>query len=125
MGKQEIQTVEAYIESFPDDTAQKLRELRALVMECVPDVEEKLSWGAPTYYLDGYLLQFAAYQKHIGFYTTPAVIQHFASELLSYETNKKNTMKLPLSFPLPMKLLKRMILFRVEEHQSSKKQKEN
>lgn len=125
MDKQEIQTVEAYIESFPNDTAHKLRDLRTLIMECVPDVVEKLSWGAPTYYLDGYLLQFAAYQKHIGFYTTPAVIQHFESELLSYETNKKNTMKLPLSSPLPIKLLKRMILFRVEEQQSSKKQKEN
>lgn len=107
--------VEAYIEGFPADTAHKLRELRALIMECVPDVEEKLSWGASTYYLDGYLLQFAAYQKHIGFYTTPAVLQHFESELLTYETNKKNTMKLPLFSPLPTELLKRMILYRVKE----------
>lgn len=119
MKKQTIQTVEAYIESFPKDTKVLLMQIRGLIRECVPCVEEKMSWGAPTYYLDGYLLQFAAYQKHIGFYTTPAVMKHFEAELQAYETNDKNTLKLSLSSPLPEDLLKKMILFRVEEKAAS------
>lgn len=124
MEKQAIQTVEAYIESFPKETMIKLTQIRNLIRECVPCVEEKLSWGAPTYDLDGYLLQFAAYQKHIGFYTTPTVMKHFEAELQAYETNDKNTLKLSITSPLPLDLLKKMILYRVEEKNYHKK-KEN
>lgn len=116
MAKCEFQNVEEYIVSFDQETAAKLSRLRELIMQCVPDVEEKLAWGAPTYYHNGYLLQFAGNKKHIGFYVTPTVLTSFKEELQGYKTNEKNTLQLPLDQPLPEELLCKIIHCRLKEH---------
>jgi len=36
-----------------------------------PQAVEKISYGIPTFYFNGNLVHFAAYDHHIGFYPTP------------------------------------------------------
>lgn len=109
----DIGTVEQYVKQFPEATQNKLNRFRSMILACCPDVEEKISWGAPTYYYRGYLLQIAAYQKHIGFYTSPEVIALFRDALSTYKTNHKNTMQIPIDQELPEALIKDMILAQV------------
>lgn len=111
-----MKTVDEYINDFENPIKDQLIILRNIIKETIPDVEEKLSWGAPTYYYHGYLIQFAGYKKHIGFYTTPSTIEKFKEELKGYKTNSKNTTQFPIDKPLPTELIKKMILFRVEEN---------
>lgn len=111
------QAVIAYIDSFDEQTKQRLYQLRTWIKEVVPEVVEKISWGVPTYYKDGYLLQIAGYKKYIGFYTSSATLQHFKKELVGYKTNNKNTLHLSLQEDLPEKIVKEMILFRLNEIQ--------
>jgi uncharacterized protein YdhG (YjbR/CyaY superfamily) len=70
----------------------------------------------PLYSQNGFLVQFAAHKKHIGFYCSPASIDYFKEELRDYKTNEKNTIQFPLEIELPLELIKRIILFRVEEN---------
>ena len=103
--------IEAYIQGFPSTTQDKLQQLRKLIKEVDPEVEEKLAWGVPTFYDHGYLLQIAAYQKHIGFYTNPEALQHFEKRLAAYKTNQKNTTHLPIDVDIDETLIKDMVRF--------------
>ena len=90
--------------------------MRNAIREAVPEASEKIAWGAPTYNQNGFLVQFAGYKKHIGFYCSPAAISSFKEELLNYKTDEKNTIQFPLDKELPLELVKRIVLNRIEEN---------
>ncbi len=64
-------TVDQYIAQFPADIQQILFRLRALVREEAPQAEERIGYQMPGYYLNGPLVYFAAFKRHIGLYPTP------------------------------------------------------
>lgn len=113
-----IKTVDDYINSFPDNIKEKLICLRMIIVENAPDVKEGISWGVPTYNLNGFLVQFAVCKKHLGFYTSPATLACFQEQLNGYKTNSKNTVRLPIDQDLPVNLIKEMVLFKVKENNS-------
>ncbi len=53
-----MKTVDAYIESLPDDRRILCEKLRELVIENVPGVEEKLSFKIPFYHFFGMFMYF-------------------------------------------------------------------
>ena len=71
MGKPSIQTIEEYISQFPDEMQLKLNRLRKIINQTAPSADERLAWGVPTYYQRGFLVEFAAFKNHIGFYWSP------------------------------------------------------
>lgn len=111
-----VKTVDEYIDSFPNNVKEKLICLRKIIVENAPDAKECISWGVPTYNLKGFLVQYAAYKKHLGFYTSPATLAYFQEQLTAYKTNSKNTLQLPIDQDLPVELIKEMILFKVKEN---------
>jgi uncharacterized protein YdhG (YjbR/CyaY superfamily) len=64
--------------------------------------------------LNGNLVHFAAFDNHIGFYPTPRGVEAFKKELAAYE-GAKGSVKFPLDKPLPLKLVARIVKFRVAE----------
>lgn len=118
--KSTIKDVDSYIQQFDKDKQVLLQQLRRLIFETVPNVEEKIAWGAPTYYLNGYLIQFAVCAHHLGFYCTPTAIEHYKEELKDIPYNTKNTVQLAYDKPLPEDLIRKLILFRVEENNIEK-----
>jgi uncharacterized protein YdhG (YjbR/CyaY superfamily) len=113
MNKQ-YQTIDEYIKSFPVDIQAGLKQLRALIRRAAPEAQEKISYQMPTFYLNGNLVHFAAYPKHIGFYPTPSAIEAFQKELSKYKSSK-GAVQFPLDAPLPLKLIERIVKFRVKE----------
>lgn len=115
-----IITIDQYILNFPLDVQKKLIKLRFVITDNAPDVEEKISYQMPTFYLNGNLVHFAAYKKHIGFYPTPSAIEFFSEELKEYKTSK-GAIQFPIDKPLPYDLIKRIVEFRVKENLSKDK----
>jgi uncharacterized protein YdhG (YjbR/CyaY superfamily) len=107
--KTKILTVDEYIRQFEEKTKRRLIELRNAIREAAPDASEKIAWGAPTYNQNGFLVQFAAHRKHIGFYCSPTAISYFKEELFHYKTNEKNTIQFPFDKELPFELVKRIV----------------
>ena len=104
-----------YIEGFEPPVQAYLLEMRRIILDTIPECTEKIAWGAPAYYLNGYLLQIAANKKHLGFYTSPGTLEEFREDLAVYKTNKKNTVQFPYDTKLPEALIRKMIQFRKKE----------
>lgn len=108
------ETVETYIKKFPPEVQESLKQVRAIIVATAPDAQEMISYGMPAYKLHGKpLVYFAGYKKHIGFYATPNGHEAFKQELSQYKQGK-GSVQFPLTEPLPLDLIKRIVAFRVE-----------
>ena len=114
--------IDEYISSFPPDVQEILEKLRNLIHETVPDAEEAMRYGIPTFTLNGNLVHFAAFEHHIGFYPTPAGIEAFKKELSIYK-HAKGSVQFPLDQPIPYDLVKRIVEYRVKEVREGGKKK--
>jgi uncharacterized protein YdhG (YjbR/CyaY superfamily) len=80
-------------------------------------VEEAISYGIPTFNLNGtYLIYFAAYKKHIGIYPVPTPIEKMGKGFEAYKNSGKGTIQFPLSEPLPLNLISRLVKYKVKEN---------
>jgi len=110
-----IKTIDRYIIQFPNEIQVILQELRAVIKEVAPEAKEKISYKIPTFYLNGNLVYFAAYKNHIGFYPTPGGIDAFENELSAYK-RAKGSVQFPIDKPLPLDLIRKIVLYRVEDN---------
>ena len=108
--------VDAYISSFPKDVQQKLQQVRSAISSVIPEADEAVSYGIPTFKLNGNIVHFAAFKNHIGFYPTPSGIDTFAESLSRYK-HAKGSVQFPLNEALPIELIQRMTRFRAEKMQ--------
>ena len=58
---------------------------------------------------------FAAFEKHVGFYPTPSGIEQFKDDLSAYHS-AKGSVQFPLDAPIPYALIKKIVKFRVKEN---------
>jgi len=67
-----FETIDQYIESFPEKVQNVLRKLRATVQEVAPEAVESITYQMPTFKLGGQrLVYFSSWKNHIGFYSIP------------------------------------------------------
>jgi uncharacterized protein YdhG (YjbR/CyaY superfamily) len=78
----------------------------------------------PTFVLNENLVHFATCKNHVGFYPTPSGIEKFKDELLSYK-NAKGSVQFPIDKPIPLKLIRKIVAFRVKEIQAKALAKQN
>jgi uncharacterized protein YdhG (YjbR/CyaY superfamily) len=109
------QTIDEYIAGFPPDIQAILEKIRGTIREAAPGAQEAISYQMPTFTLNGNLVHFAAFKKHIGFYPTPTGTEKFQDELSAYK-GAKGSVQFPLDQPIPYALIRRIVEFRVEEN---------
>ena len=109
-----FKTIDEYHHAFPVNICNKLDELRKTIKQVAPQAEEIISYNMPAFKLNGVLVFYAAYKKHIGFYPTASPIAIFKEELSAYKTSK-GAIQFPIDQPFPRTLIKKMVKFRVEE----------
>lgn len=113
-------TIDAYISQFSPDLQATLQTLRKVIQEAAPGATEKISYQMPTFYLNGNLVHFAAFQHHIGFYPAPSGIDAFKKELAAYK-GSKGAVQFPLDKPLPLDLIAEIVQYRVDENMKKQK----
>ncbi len=117
MIKSAPKNIDEYIDGFPQDTQNMLKQIRQAIKAAVPQAEETISYGMPTFKLNGhYLIYFAGYKKHIGLYPVPANNKTFEKDFSAYKTSGKGTIQFPLDKPMPTVLIRKIIKFRVTEN---------
>jgi uncharacterized protein YdhG (YjbR/CyaY superfamily) len=116
-----FETINEYIESFPENVQSVLEKLRATVQQASPEAVESISYDMPTFKLNGErLVYFSAWKNHIGFYSIPKGNENFRKELSPYE-GEKGSLRFPLEKPIPYDLVKKIVMFRMKEIQDENK----
>jgi uncharacterized protein YdhG (YjbR/CyaY superfamily) len=104
-----------YIDKFPEEVKQRLLAIKRLVKKIVPNAEETMAYGLPTFKLFGNLVHFGGFKNHIGFYPVPSGLKAFKKELANYKTSK-GAVQFQNSEKLPLDLIEKIVKFRVEEN---------
>ena len=112
------QTVDEYIDGFTGPGRELLEQLRALAHEAVPEASEAIKWGYPAWVHPSGTILFmvSGHAGHASVAFTPSTREGFDAQLAGFATGK-GTVKLPYDQPVPGDLLRRMIAFRVREHE--------
>jgi len=113
--RRQFKNIDDYIAMFPKNVQHKLNELRSAIKESAPEAEEAISYGMPTFELNGNLVHFAAYKRHIGFYPTHSGILAFEEKLSVYK-HSKGAVQFPIDGPIPLDMVREMVRFRVKEN---------
>jgi uncharacterized protein YdhG (YjbR/CyaY superfamily) len=120
--KNNFETIDEYIATFPKNVQSILQELRQTIKATATQAEEAISYQIPLFKLHGNLVWFAAFKDHIGFYPRESAIEAFKEKLANYEVSK-GTVRFPMDKPLPLDLIKEMVKFRVKENLNKKSSK--
>lgn len=111
----EMNEVDEYIQGCPEEIQERLTTIRNIILELAPMATERICMRMPTYDLNGkWLVHFAGYKKHIGFYPQPGGIIAFKEKLTNYKSSK-GAVQFPLNRPLPIDLIHEIVEFRVNE----------
>jgi len=107
--------IDEYIAAAPSDVRSVLERVRQAIKNAAPAAEEKISYQMPAFTLDGHLVYFAAFKKHIGFYP-PVRDETLKTEAALYAGEKGN-LRFPLDQPIPYALIGKLVKARVRENQ--------
>lgn len=98
--------IDSYIEKQRAEIRPQLFVVRDAIRRVLPDAEERISWGMPTWWQGRNIIHFAAMKTHIGIYPGASAVGHFAPLLdeagFSYN---KGAIRIPYGEMLPVALI--------------------
>ena len=114
--------VDAYIKAAPPEARPMLERLRRTIKAAAPQASEVISYGMPSYKVNGTAVAgFAAAKAHCGFYPmSGSYVAEHQDELKGYATSK-GAIRLPLDKPLPVALVKKIVKARMKENEARSK----
>ena len=118
--KTKEKTFDAYLAALDPAKRSALEKLRKAIRAAAPKAEECISYGVPSFRLNGkFLVALAAATHHCSFYPGSAV-QAFGADLKGYETSK-GTIRFQPRKPLPSTLVRKLVKARMAKGGFSKR----
>lgn len=108
--------VDAYLHGVPEPQRSTLAQVRATLVALLPDAEQTISYGSPTFKVGGKgVAGFAAFARHCSYLPmSGGVTAALPDELADYETTK-GSVKFPVDAPLPEPVLRALVEARLAE----------
>jgi len=110
-------SIDEYIASFSPEIQAILERIRLTIRQAAPDAQETISYKMPAFTLDGILVYFAAFKKHIGFYP-PVKGDAELRKAVSAWAGEKGNLRFPLDEPIPYGLIERIVKLRMKQNLS-------
>jgi uncharacterized protein YdhG (YjbR/CyaY superfamily) len=116
MATRSFKSVDEYIASQPEAAQGVLERVRATIRKSAPLAEEMTSYNLPTYKFDGEpVIYFAGWKQHFSLYpVSERIVAACRAGDVPHEV-KKATIRFPLSAPVPIELIKRIVKLRMKE----------
>jgi uncharacterized protein YdhG (YjbR/CyaY superfamily) len=111
-------TIDDYIANFAPDIQIVLKRIRQTVKAAAPDAEETISYRMPAFKLNGILIYFAAFKKHIGIFPPVRGDASLMQAVKPYAGPKGN-LQFPLKGRIPYALIRRIVKARIKAKQST------
>lgn len=116
MAKTNFQSIDEYIAACPEQSQSYVQKIREIVKAVAPKAKEKISYQIACFELNGKnLVHFAGWKKHVSLYPVPAGSEAFNEEISNF-ADGKGTVKFPLDEPLPLKLIRQIVKYRVADN---------
>ena len=106
--------IDTYISQFSPEVQEILQKIRQTIRASAPDANEIISYGMPAFRLNGILVYFAAFKKHIGLYPPVSGDKAIEKAIAPYAGPKGN-LQFQLDEPIPYTLIKRITKLRVRQ----------
>ena len=101
-------TVQEYLDSFPEEVASVLRAVQDRLRAAAPGADEVISYGIPTLRLEGRnLVHFAGWKHHVSIYPAPDDLSSLEPEITPYVAGR-GTLKFPLADGVPLELVEKV-----------------
>lgn len=116
-GRATPRNIDEYIASYPPEVQAILQKIRLTIRKAAPGSEEIISYKIPAFRLNGILVYFAAFKKHIGLYPPVRGDAKLVTAASAYAGEKGN-LQFPLDHPIPYGLIGKIVKFRVKQNSS-------
>jgi uncharacterized protein YdhG (YjbR/CyaY superfamily) len=115
-------SIDEYIAAQSEAVQAVLQRVRAIIRRALPGSEEIISYNIPAFKLSGGpVIWMAGWKEHYSLYpVNGALAEELKEQLESYETGK-GTLRLPLSRPVPEKLIARIAKLLARENRARKR----
>ena len=107
-----LHTIDDYISACAPEIQAILRKIRETVKAAAPQATETISYRMPAFKLNGMLIYFAAFKRHIGLFPPVRGDASLMRAVKPYAGPKGN-LQLPLDKPMPYALIRRIVKARV------------
>jgi uncharacterized protein YdhG (YjbR/CyaY superfamily) len=107
--------IDTYLARIEDYQRDEFERVRKIVKREVPEAEETISYGIPTFTYKGkYLLYFGAFKKHMSLFPGSYLIDELADELKDFKMSK-GTIQYSKDMVVPESVIKKLITMRKGE----------
>lgn len=102
--------VDAYIASFEDPQRDALERLRAVILQCLPEAEQGISYAMPAFKIKGKAIAgMAAYKSFVSYYPHSGVVIEQVGQAAKEYEGTSGALHFPLDKPIPKQLVKQLI----------------
>lgn len=115
MTKKSFTSIDEYIAACPGQSQGYVQKIRETIHDVVPEAREKISYQIACFEWKGKnLVHFAGWKSHVSMYPIPSGTKAFTKEISKY-ADGKGTIKFPLDKPLPLKLIREVVKYRMKD----------
>ncbi|GEM_PF-597298 len=110
------QEIDDYLATLTQTQRATLNDLRHKILEIIPNAEEGLAYGIPSFRLRGKVIAgFAAYNAHLSYFPhSGSVLEVLKDDVANY-SKSKGTLRFPVDVPLPKTLVKKLLDTRMKQ----------
>jgi uncharacterized protein YdhG (YjbR/CyaY superfamily) len=114
IGRVTPKSIDEYIARFSPEVQAILKRIRRTIRSAAPEAQEIISYQIPAFTLNGVLVYFAAFKKHIGFYP-PVRGNARLEKAISPYAGEKGNLRFPFDRPIPYRLIERIVKHQVKQ----------
>jgi uncharacterized protein YdhG (YjbR/CyaY superfamily) len=111
-----IDEVNAYLDTLDEPKRATLQTLRETILEVIPEAEQGISYGVPSFRLQGKVVAgFAAFKNHLSYLPhSGSVFPEMKDELAPF-TNTIGALHFAIDEPLPKEIVAKLIGVRIAQ----------
>lgn len=104
-----------YLKALPKDRQARFLQLHEIILKAAPKLEIGISYQMPCLKMEGIVLYYACFEKHVSLFPYSKTIEAFSDSLKDYKTSK-GTIQFSNQQPLPKQLITAIVKYRLKEH---------